>query len=564
MKKILIANRGEIAIRIIRACRDAGYVSVAVASDADRLAMHARTADETQILPGTSPADTYLNHNAILAAATRAGADAIHPGYGFLSENDEFAAAVEAAGLIWIGPSSEAIRVLGDKVAARAIARSVGVPLLPSLETARLDTEMAQGFIDEHGLPVIIKAQNGGGGRGMRIVREISELSSQLDAAAREANLAFGRSQCFVERYLEHARHIETQCLADAHGNVAVLSTRDCTLQRRQQKLVEEAPAPFISKSLAEQLTLASTAILKQASYRGAATCEFLLAGNGELYFLEVNTRVQVEHPVTEEVTGIDIICEMFKIAEGEVVALDLAPISRHAIELRINAEDPWAGFRPVPGKIERLRLPGGPGVRLDFGYEEGDTLPPNYDSLVGKLIVTGRDRQQALARARRALAELQVEGIKTLAPLFEKILSSPAYSASAPADFTVHTRWVDEQIDSLAALAQATADRPTAKAIPLPAQDMSPAALAGTNTVAPVAESAPLYRDGIKAPLSGLILELCVSQGDKVEVGQLVAIMESMKMEQSIHAEVAGVVSAINVQIGSFIEMDADILGVD
>ncbi|MCF6110410.1 acetyl/propionyl/methylcrotonyl-CoA carboxylase subunit alpha [Mesorhizobium muleiense] len=559
MKKILIANRGEIALRIVRACRDAGYTSVAIASEADRQALHARSADEFHVLKGNAPRETYLNQQAILAIAADAGADAVHPGYGLLSENETFAAAVQEAGLTWIGPAPEAIAQLGDKVAARAIARRAGAPLLPSWEGDDLTTEKARAFIDEYGLPVIVKAQNGGGGRGMRIVREKADVEGQISAARREAELAFGRPECFIERYIESARHVETQCLADAYGRVVVVSTRDCTLQRRHQKLVEEAPAPFLRSDQLARLTDASIAILSAVGYRGAATCEFLLTGEGDIFFLEVNTRIQVEHPVTEEVTGVDLIREMFKIAEGEHLPDSLSPVRGHAIEFRINAEDPWADFRPTPGRINQLQLPGGPGVRNDFGYAAGDSVPPYYDSMIGKIIVVGRDRQEALARAQRALGEFRAGGLTTIAPLHQAILSAPEFSARAAEGFKIHTRWIDDELQRLATIAKSFAV--SAEVTEENQLDMGPA---GGDESLPANVEPALYRVGVKAPLSGVIMELCVKEGDTVHLGDIVAIMEAMKMEQPVVADVAGVVAKINVGQGSFIEMDGDIMGLN
>lgn len=556
MKKILVANRGEIALRIVRACRDAGYQSVAIASEADMQSLHARAADEAFALMGNAPLETYLNQAAILDIAVRSGADAVHPGYGLLSENETFAAAVQAAGLVWIGPPPEAIAQLGDKVKARAIARKVGAPLLPSLDDGAVTHEQVRTFAETHGLPVIIKAQNGGGGRGMRIVRTMEEIEPLMAAAEREAGLAFGRSECFVEVYAEHARHVETQCLADQHGIVAVISTRDCTLQRRQQKLVEEAPAPFLNNNQIAVLRRASIGILKEVGYCGAATCEFLVTSSGEIYFLEVNTRVQVEHPVTEEVTGIDIIREMFSIAEGNPLPFTDAPVRGHSIEFRINAEDPWADFRPTPGKIKRMRLPGGPGVRLDFGYAEGDTIPPYYDSLVGKLIVTGRDREQAIERAARALDELVIEGVSTVTPLHRAIVKRSEFLAEYRQDFAIYTRWIDVELPRLAEAASELRDDAAA-----PEEEIAELSL----IVRPQeTDDAPTYRVGIKAPLSGMVLELCVKQGEEIVRGDTVAIMESMKMEQPVLAEEAGVVSKINVGIGAFIEAGDDLMGLD
>lgn len=552
MKKILVANRGEIALRIIRACRESGYQSVAIAAEPDAAALHARLADECHILPGSAPLETYLNQAAILEIARKSGADAVHPGYGLLSENDQFAAAVEAAGLTWIGPSASAIALLGDKVSARTIARDAGSPLLPSRDDGDLTVEKAREFVAEHGFPVIIKAQNGGGGRGMRIVRDMDQLAPMFDAAQREAGIAFGRAECFIERYAEGARHIETQCLADSHGTVLVLSTRDCTLQRRQQKLVEEAPAPFLSQAQLDRLTDASIAILQKAGYRGAATCEFLLTPDGELAFLEVNTRVQVEHPVTEQISGTDIIREMFRIAEGE--RLGAAPgLSGHSIEFRINAEDIHADFRPAPGQIQYMRLPSGPGIRLDFGYEAGDTVPPFYDSLLGKIIVTGKDRAEALIRARRALGEFAVLGIKTVVPLHLAFLDRPEFIADTPEAFAVHTRWVDAELPALLEVASR---------VPLAHGALS-LSVGGAAGGADEPEG-PTYRASVKAPLSGLVLKWLVEEGELIAPGDPVAIMESMKMEQTIESAVAGMVCFRKVAEGGFIDMDEDLLGVD
>lgn len=552
MKKILVANRGEIALRIIRACRESGYQSVAIAAEPDANALHARLADECHILPGTAPLDTYLNQAAILAIAAKSGADAVHPGYGLLSENEQFAAAVEAAGLTWIGPSAKSIALLGDKVSARNIAREAGAPLLPSHEDGDLTVEKAREFVESHGFPVIIKAQNGGGGRGMRIVREMDQLGPMLEAAQREAGIAFGRPECFIERYAEGARHIETQCLADSHGTVRVLSTRDCTLQRRQQKLVEEAPAPFLSQTQLDRLTEASIAILQKAGYRGAATCEFLLTPDGDLAFLEVNTRVQVEHPVTEQITGTDIIREMFRIAEGE--PLGQAPAhSGHSIEFRINAEDIHADFRPAPGQIQYMRLPSGPGVRLDFGYEAGDTVPPFYDSLVGKVIVTGKDRSEALTRARRALGEFAVLGIKTVVPLHLAFLDRPEFASADAANFKVHTRWVDAELPGLLE---------AASQVPLAHGALSLAVSGSSDTTHE--DEGPTYRTSVKAPLSGIVLKWLVEEGELIGPGDAVAVMESMKMEQTIESEVAGMVCFRGTAEGGFIDMGEDLLGID
>lgn len=550
MKKILIANRGEIALRILRACRLAGYQAAVIASEADKNGLHVRLADEYYILPGATPAETYLNQQAILKIAREAGTDAVHPGYGLLSENEHFASAVIAEGMVWIGPSPEAISRLGDKVSARAIAESVGAPLLPSLGSGNLTLEMAQAFVAENGYPVIIKAQNGGGGRGMRVVRDDASLAPMLEAAQREASIAFGRSECYIERFAEGARHVETQCLADQHGNVLVLSTRDCTLQRRQQKLIEEAPAPFLSAGQIETLTSSSKAILKAVSYHGAATCEYLILPDGTIAFLEVNTRVQVEHPVTEEVTGIDIIRQMFRIAEGEV--LDLQPVVEgHAIEFRINAENIAEDFRPTPGQITYLRLPSGPGVRIDFGHESGDSVQPYYDSLVGKIIVKGKDRADALARARVALREFAVTGIDTVTPLHQAILERGEFTGADSTGFTVHTRWIDTELETLVA---------EAAAYPTAHNALRFSAVGG----AADEDEGPSYRAAVKAPLSGLVIKWLVEEGDLIAPGDAVAIMESMKMEQTVEAEVSGMVVHRAVLEGGFIDMHEDLLGVD
>lgn len=550
MKKILIANRGEIAIRILRACRMAGYQAVVIASEADKASLAVRLSDEHYILPGFSPTETYLNQAAILEIAVKCGADAVHPGYGLLSENEVFAAAVQAAGLVWIGPPPAAIAALGDKVSARAIARKAGAPLLASLESGNLTLAEAKEFVAAHGFPVIIKAQNGGGGRGMRIVRDKASLAPMLEAAQREAGIAFGRTECFIERYAEGARHVETQCLADQHGQVLILSTRDCTLQRRQQKLIEEAPAPFLNEEQVTELSRASQAILRETGYHGAATCEFLILADGSIAFLEVNTRVQVEHPVTEEVTGIDIIREMFRIAEGEKLAL--TPVTQgHAIEFRINAEDVTEDFRPAPGQITYLRLPSGPGVRLDFGHETGDTVQPFYDSLVGKIIVKGTDRADALNRSMIALSEFAVAGIKTVTPLHLAILNRPEYTADQAQEFGIHTRWIDAELNTLVQAAAA-----------FPSDRNALILSAGSSTAAE--EDGPTYRTSVKAPLSGLVVKWLVEAGDMVAPGDAVAIMESMKMEQTVEAEVSGVVVAVNVEEGGFIDMNEDLLGID
>ena len=443
MHKVLIANRGEIAVRIVRACRDAGLTSVAVYADADLDALHVTMADEAYALEGQSPADTYLNIEKILKRAADAGADAVHPGYGFLAENAAFARAVIDAGLTWIGPPPAAIDALGDKVAARRIAQDVGAPLAPGTDGPVSGVDEVDAFVARHGLPVAIKAAHGGGGRGLKVVRSAAEIGEMYESAVREAVAAFGRGEVFVERYLERPRHVETQCLADTHGGVVVVSTRDCSLQRRHQKLLEEAPAPFLSGEQQTLLYEASKAIMRRAGYAGAGTCEFLVGQDGTISFLEVNTRLQVEHPVSEEITGIDLVREMFRIADGQELGYGDPATHGHAIEFRVNAEDPGRGFLPAPGTITRWRQPSGPGVRVDAGYGPGMTVPQAFDSLLAKLIVTGANRQQALERARRALAEFEVGGMPTVLPFHQAVVSDPAFTAEP---FSVHTRWIETE----------------------------------------------------------------------------------------------------------------------
>ena len=431
LKKVLVANRGEIAVRIIRACKDSGIGSVAVYAEPDRDALFVRLADEAHSLEGTTPGDSYLSIEKIIAIATKTGADSIHPGYGFLAENADFAQAVIDAGLIWIGPPPSAIENLGDKAKAKHIAEKAKAPLAPGTKDPVKDADEIVAFAEEHGLPVAIKAVFGGGGRGLKVARTLKEIPELFESAVREAESAFGRGECLVEKFLDQPRHVETQCLADTHGNVVVISTRDCSLQRRHQKLVEEAPAPFLTDEQVKTLYASSKAILKEAGYVGAGTCEFLVARDGTISFLEVNTRLQVEHPVSEEVTGIDLVREMFRIAAGEELGYDDPEIVGHSIEFRINAEDGGRGFLPAPGTLTRWAPPSGPGVRLDGGYEEGETIPGAFDSLVAKLIVTGRTREQALERSRRALDEFVVDGMPTVIPFHRTVVDDPAYTAA-------------------------------------------------------------------------------------------------------------------------------------
>src|SRR5690349_7407366 len=445
--KVLVANRGEIAVRIVRAARDAGKASVAVYADQDRDARHVKLADEAYALDGTTSAETYLSIEKILSVARRSGADAVHPGYGFLAANAEFARAVVGAGLIWIGPSPEAIEALGDKVTARAVAEKVGAPLAPGTPGPVDGPDEVVAFAQEFGLPVAIKAAYGGGGRGLKVARTLEEIPELFESAVREAVTAFGRGECFVERFLDHPRHVETQCLADQHGNVVVVSTRDCSLQRRNQKLVEEAPAPFITDEQHTELLRASKAILTAAGYVGAGTCEFLVGPQGDISFLEVNTRLQVEHPVSEEVTGIDLVREQFRIADGEPLGYDDPEPHAHSIEFRINGEDAGRNFLPAPGVVVRYVTPSGPGVRVDSGVIEGDVVGGAFDSMLAKLIVTGRTRQEALERSRRALDEFVVDGMPTVLPFHRAVVRDDAFTAEP---FSVHTRWIETEFDNI------------------------------------------------------------------------------------------------------------------
>ena len=451
LTKVLIANRGEIAVRVVRACKDAGIGSVAVYADPDRDALFVRLADEAHALGGATPAETYLSIEKIIKIAADTGADSVHPGYGFLAENSAFAQAVLDAGLIWIGPPPAAIDALGDKVQARHIAQKVGAPLVAGTADPVENADEVVAFAKEHGLPIAIKAAFGGGGRGLKVARNLDEVAELYDSAVREAVSAFGRGECFVERYLDKPRHVETQCLADQHGNVVVVSTRDCSLQRRHQKLVEEAPAPFLTDDQVSELYASSKAILKEAQYVGAGTCEFLVGQDGTISFLEVNTRLQVEHPVTEEVTGIDLVREMFRVAAGEELGYDDPPITGHSIEFRINAEDGGRNFMPGPGTLTAWNPPSGPGVRVDGGYQTGETVPGSFDSLIAKLIVSGRDRTQALERSRRALSEFVVDGMPTVIPFHAAVVDDPAFIGDGrkPATFGVYTSWIETEFDN-------------------------------------------------------------------------------------------------------------------
>ncbi len=576
MRKVLIANRGEIAVRVARACKDAGIGSVAVYADQDLDALHAKVADEAYALGGQSPAETYLDIGKLLDVARRAGADAVHPGYGFLAENASFAAAVIDAGLIWIGPPPAAIAALGDKVRARHIAQKVGAPLVAGTKNPVADVAEVVAFAEEHGLPIAIKAAYGGGGRGIKVARRMEEVAELYESAVREAVAAFGRGECFVERYLDRPRHVETQCLADRDGHVVVVSTRDCSLQRRHQKLVEEAPAPFLSEEQVEILRSSSKAILKEAGYVGAGTCEFLVGQDGTISFLEVNTRLQVEHPVTEEVSGIDLVREMFRIAGGEPLGYDDPVVRGHSIEFRINAEDAGRNFLPAPGTLTTLRPPSGPGVRLDSGYEAGMTVPGTFDSLVAKLVVTGRTRQEALERSRRALAEFEIAGMPTVLPFHRAVVSDPAFTSSP---FSVHTRWIETEWDNpvppyegeIASAETAPRETVTVEVGGKRLEVVLPAGLGGAAAPAPAASKAPRRGSGkakraaaggdtLVSPMQGTIVKVVASDGDAVSEGDTVVVLEAMKMEQPLTAHKSGTITGLTAAVGQTVTADATI----
>ncbi|MFD8942836.1 biotin carboxylase N-terminal domain-containing protein [Streptomyces californicus] len=577
MRKVLIANRGEIAVRVARACRDAGIASVAVYAEPDRDALHVRAADEAFALGGDTPAASYLDMAKVLQAAADSGADAIHPGYGFLSENAEFAQAVLDAGLTWIGPPPQAIRDLGDKVAARHIAQRAGAPLVAGTPDPVSGSDEVVAFAEEHGLPIAIKAAFGGGGRGLKVARTLEEIPELYDSAVREAVAAFGRGECFVERYLDKPRHVETQCLADSHGNVVVVSTRDCSLQRRHQKLVEEAPAPFLSQAQNDELYAASKAILKEAGYVGAGTVEFLVGLDGTISFLEVNTRLQVEHPVTEEVTGIDLVREMFRIADGEELGYGDPAVRGHSFEFRINGEDPGRGFLPAPGTVTLFAPPTGPGVRLDAGVESGSVIGPAWDSLLAKLVITGATREQALQRAARALAEFQVEGMATAIPFHRAVVVDPAFTADP---FTVHTRWIEtefvNEIKPFAAPADADAEDEAGREtvvvevggkrleVSLPSSlGMSLARTglaAGAKPKRRAAKKAgsAASGDSLASPMQGTIVKIAVEEGQEVKEGDLVVVLEAMKMEQPLNAHRSGTIKGLNAAVGASVSSGA------
>ena len=579
VSKILIANRGEIAVRIIRAARDEGLETVAVYAEPDRDAQHVKLADEAYALGGATAPQSYLVMDKLIEVAIRSGADAVHPGYGFLSENAEFAQKVIDAGLTWIGPSPESITQLGDKVAARHIAQKVGAPLVPGTKDPVESADEVLAFADEHGLPIAIKAAFGGGGRGIKVVRNRSDIIELYESAVREAVAAYGRGECFIERFLDSPRHIETQCLADAHGNVQVVSTRDCSLQRRNQKLVEEAPAPYLTEEQSDRLYEASRKILQKAGYQGAGTCEFLLAPDGAISFLEVNTRLQVEHPVSEEVSGIDLVREQFRIARGEKIDPQSPQLRGHSFEFRINGEDAGRSFMPAPGTIEKLRVPSGPGVRWDSGFVEGDTISGNFDSMLAKLIVTGATREQAIERARRALDELTLDGLPTVLPFHRAVLDEPDFVPAAGADFKVHTRWIETDYKNTispysgapGSVDDDDAERQTVVVevngkrleVVLPELGGTPAkssskptsktrksrARGGSNAVS---------GDDLTSPMQGTIVKVSVADGDTVAEGDLILVLEAMKMEQPINAHKAGKISGLSLKAGDTVTAGA------
>lgn len=577
LKKVLIANRGEIAVRVVRACKDAGIGSVAVYAEPDRDALHVRLADEAHSLGGATPAESYLDIAKIIAVAEKSGADSVHPGYGFLAENADFAQAVIDAGLIWIGPPPAAIEALGDKAKAKHIADRANAPLAPGTKDPVADADEVVAFAEANGLPVAIKAVFGGGGRGLKVARTMEEIPDAYESAVREAVTAFGRGECLVEKFLDKPRHVETQCLADQHGNVVVVSTRDCSLQRRNQKLVEEAPAPFLSQEQLDELYDSSKRILTEAGYHGAGTCEFLVAQDGTISFLEVNTRLQVEHCVSEEVTGIDLVREMFRIAAGEELGYDDPEIRGHSIEYRINAEDGGRNFMPAPGTLSAWAPPSGPGVRLDGGYENGETIPGSFDSLIAKLIVTGTTRTQALERSRRALDEFVVDGMPTVIPFHRAVVSDPAYvGPSNPAgegEFTVYTQWIETEFDNQlepysgdSAEAEEPGDRQkvTVEVGGKRLEVVLPAGLGGLSVAGPGGGAkkagkrsakkagAAASGDAVTSPMQGTIVKVVVEDGQEVAEGDTVVVMEAMKMEQPLKAHKAGTVTGLAAEVGA------------
>jgi acetyl-CoA/propionyl-CoA carboxylase biotin carboxyl carrier protein len=586
LTKVLIANRGEIAVRIIRAARDEGIASVAVYADPDRDALHVRLADEAYSLGGNTAAESYLVMDKIIDVARQSGADAVHPGYGFLAENAQFAAKVIAAGITWIGPSPDAISALGDKVQARHIAEKVGAPQVPGTADPVQSAEEILEFVDKFGLPVAIKAAFGGGGRGIKVARTREEIPELFESAVREATAAFGRGECFIERFLDAPRHVETQCLADAHGNVVVISTRDCSLQRRNQKLVEEAPAPFLTEEQNRLLYESSKAILKEAGYLGAGTCEFLVGQDGTISFLEVNTRLQVEHCVSEEVTGIDLVREQFRLARGEELGYGDPEVRGHSIEFRITGEDPGRNFMPAPGTITALKNPTGPGIRIDSGVEQGDIISGNFDSMLSKLIVTGATRTQALQRSRRALEEMVVEGIPTVIPFDLAVVSNPDF-APAEGPFRIHTRWIEtEFVNNLPAWSQegtgVSEDAGERQRVVVEVggkrlEVVLPASLGSISAGAGGAKAgkskkrlrsggavAAATGDSLTSPMQGTIVKVAVANGDVVVEGDLIVVLEAMKMEQPLTAHRSGTITGLGAAAGETIAAGAVIATIE
>ncbi len=578
VSKILIANRGEIAVRVIRAARDEGLQTVAVYADPDRDSQHVKLADEAYALGGATAAQSYLVMDKLIEIALRSGADAVHPGYGFLSENAQFAQKCIDAGLTWIGPSPESITQLGDKVAARHIAQKVGAPLVPGTKDPVKSADEVVAFADEHGLPIAVKAAFGGGGRGIKVARDRESIVEMYESAVREATAAFGRGECFIERFLDSPRHVETQCLADAHGNVVVVSTRDCSLQRRNQKLVEEAPAPYLSDEQNERLYEASRAILREAGYQGAGTCEFLVGTDGTISFLEVNTRLQVEHPVSEEISGLDLVREQFRIARGEKIEEKDPVLRGHSFEFRINGEDAGRSFMPAPGTIEKMTVPTGPGVRWDSGFVAGDVIGGNFDSMLAKLIVTGADRKQALQRARRALAELSIEGMPTVIPFHRVVLDDPAFAPAEGGEFKVHTRWIETEFNNTIPMYSGAPgsvgsdeDERTTVVVEVNGKRMEvslPDLGGGTKPAAKPASKTRKSRsargaakgggDELTSPMQGTIVKVAASDGDTVAEGDLILVLEAMKMEQPIPAHKAGKVSGLSAKAGDTVTSGA------
>lgn len=581
---MLVANRGEIAVRIIRAAKDAGITTVAIYADQDRNARFVKLAHEAYALNGKTPAETYLSVEKIVSIGIRAEADALHPGYGFLSENADFAQAVIDAGLIWVGPPPAAIRLLGDKMSARRIAQRVGAPLAPGTTDPVRSAPEVIAFAEQHGLPVAIKAAHGGGGRGLRVARSLEEIAAQFESASREALAAFGKNECFVEKYLDRPRHVETQCLADSEGNVVVISTRDCSLQRRHQKLIEEAPAPFLTKEQNRELYSASKAILREAGYAGAGTCEFLIGQDGTISFLEVNTRLQVEHPVSEEVTGIDLVREQLRIAEGGNIEYGDPSIVGHSIEFRINGEDAGREFLPTPGPVRSIRLPGGPGVRVDSGITTGDVITNNFDSLLAKVIVTGTSRQDAIEKSRRALDEFEITGLPTVVPFHRAIVNDPAFCATNQTGFSVHTTWIETEFEATIdpwdgaveegfdadelyrSIIVEVEGRRLKVGVPsgiFAAGESATQLKAPKRTTGAARQNVP--SDGlVTAPMQAMVVKVLVEQGQVIAQGEVMCVLEAMKMEQPIVARFSGTVAGVHVVEGDSVLSGSQLVSVE